>query len=81
MTKHQEVIKYLLTVDQATIGEIYSKVSFGYYCNEHKHLGDLLSTMVKQKKIERVKKGVFRMSQHKKAVVKQNEETRQQLLF
>lgn len=60
MDKQKEILKYLATVEKATLSEIYDAVPFGYYCNGHKHLGDMLARMVKSRKIERVKKGVFK---------------------
>ena len=60
MDKQLEVLKYLQTVDTATIEDIYQNIPFGYYCNANKHLGALLSRMVAKNKIIRVKKGVFR---------------------
>ena len=60
MNKQDEVQKYLVTVEQATKQEIYKNVPFGYYCNEMKHIGALLSKMVDNGKIERLKPGVFR---------------------
>lgn len=60
MTKQQEILVYLSTVPCATIEEIYENVSFYYYHNEKKHLGEILSRMIKLGKIERVKKGLFR---------------------
>jgi predicted transcriptional regulator of viral defense system len=60
MNKQLEIQKYLSTVPSATIDEIYANVSFSYYCNANKHLGEILSRMVKDGKIERVKKGLFR---------------------
>ena len=60
MNKQQEIEMYLSKVPCATIDEIYANVSFSYYCNANKHLGEILSRMVKSGKIERVKKGLFR---------------------
>lgn len=62
MTKHAEILHYLKDVPSATIDDIYKNVSFGYYCNANKHLGAVLSTMVKQRKINRIKKGVFEIN-------------------
>jgi len=59
-SKQFEVEKYLAKVPQATLEEIYQNVPFGYYHNGHKHLGEILSRMVKSGKIARVKKGVYR---------------------
>ena len=60
MNKQQEIEMYLSKVPCATIDEIYANVSFSYYCNANKHLGAILSRMVKDGKIARVKKGLFR---------------------
>ena len=60
MDKQAEVLKYLRTVDEATLDDIYKNVPFGYYCNENKHLGALMSRMVKVGRVVRVKPGVFR---------------------
>lgn len=38
-----------------------------YYCNESKHVGDVLSRMVKAGLLTRVKKGVFEIGKGKKA--------------
>ena len=60
MTPHQkEVHEYLLKVESATKEQIYEEVSFWYYRNWEKHLGDVLSRMVKSGVIKRVKKGIY----------------------
>ena len=60
MNKQQEILKYLMTVESATLIDIYNNMSFSYYANHKKHLGEILSRMVKSGSIERVKKGVFK---------------------
>jgi hypothetical protein len=60
MNKQQIISNYLAKVKIATLEQIYENVPFGYYHNGHKHLGEILSRMVKSKKIERIQKGVFR---------------------
>lgn len=78
MTKQQEIQKCLSTVPCATLDEIYANVSFYYYANEKKHLGEILSRMVKSGKIERVKKGIFRYvnaSQFAESLRKQGEQS------
>jgi hypothetical protein len=74
MKKQLEVQRYLATVPLATLDEIYANVSFSYYCNEKKHLGALLSRLVKSKKIERVKKGVFKYVESSKYIGKFKQE-------
>lgn len=57
--RNDHVLKYLHTVEQATLEEIYENVPFGYYHNWRKHLGAMMSRMVKSKKVRRVNRGVF----------------------
>jgi len=59
--KQKEVLDYLSEVDQADLSEIYQNVSFYYYYNAHKHLGAMLSRLIKDGRVERVKPGVFRI--------------------
>lgn len=61
-TKQNEVLKYLRTVESANITEIYNNVSFGYYASQNKNLGKLLSGMVKNGMIIRIKKGYFKLN-------------------
>jgi predicted transcriptional regulator of viral defense system len=60
MNKQLEIQRYLLKVEQATKAEILENVPFGYYHNGMKHLGDILTRMVQNGLLERVKKGVYR---------------------
>lgn len=62
MDKKLEVIKYLKTVEQASLQDIYDHMPFSYYCNGNKHMGDILSRMVKGGRLVRVKKGVFKLA-------------------
>lgn len=78
MRRSDEIFQYLRTVESATLEEIYQNVSFGYYHNAHKHLGSVLSNMVKNGKIERIKKGVFKVSTYVKKS-KQESELQQKL--
>ena len=50
----------------ANLEEIYSKVSFSYYFNHKKHLGDIMSRLVKRGLVVRVKKGVYKISKENK---------------
>lgn len=81
MKKQNEILKFLSTVDKADINEIYRNVSFGYYTNEMQHLGNILSRMVKNGSIERVKKGVFKYIQSSKAAKKETDNFNQLDLF
>lgn len=68
MTNQDQVLAYLKTVPEANKQAIYDNVEFGYYHNWEKHLGDVLARMVKNNKIERVKKGIYQIrTQHIKS--------------
>jgi len=58
--KQKEILEFLSKVPSATLNEIYTNVSFGYYHNAHKHLGEVMSRLVKSGKVERLKKGTFK---------------------
>jgi hypothetical protein len=61
LNRQKEILLYLQKVESATLKEIYLNVSFSYYCNEMKHLGAVMSRMVKNGKVERIAKGVFKI--------------------
>jgi len=79
VSKQQEISMYLAKVPCATIEEIYKNVTFSYYCNANKHLGEILSRMVKDGKIERVKKGLYKYINAKQYL--DNFNSKQQNLF
>jgi hypothetical protein len=62
MNKQLNILQYLGTVESATLSEIYSNVPIDYYCNYKKHLGAIMSRMVENGSVQRVKKGLFRLS-------------------
>ena len=66
MNRQKEILKYLQSVEFASLTEIYNNVSFSYYHNYKKHLGSLLSRMVKTGMIERIKKGTFAINKSNK---------------
>ncbi len=61
MNKQLEIQKYLTTVDQASLKEISENVPFGYYHNGMKHLGAIMSRMVKNGKVKRIRKGIYQI--------------------
>ena len=65
MTHQEEILLYLKSVESATKKDIYTNVKFGYYHNWQKHLGDVLTRMVRNGTIERVKRGVYQFKRNK----------------
>ena len=59
--KQKEVLEYLSEVDQADLSEIYQNVSFYYYYNAHKHLGAIMTRLVRAGRVERIKSGHFKI--------------------
>jgi hypothetical protein len=73
--KQQEVLAHVRTVEQAVIHEIYRAVSFSYYCNYEKYIGEICSRLVEDGHITRVKRGVFKLGGTKKAEAPHNNST------
>lgn len=63
-TKREKVIAYLLTVDKATKQEILDNTGITYYYNTEKHLGEILSRLVNNGTLNRVKKGVYEINRN-----------------
>ena len=57
----KQVLRYLATVEHATLEEIYEAVEFSYYTKWRKYLGFVLQRSVKSGLIERVKRGVYKI--------------------
>jgi predicted transcriptional regulator of viral defense system len=73
--KQKEVLAHLRTVEQADIHEIYRAVSFSYYCNYEKYIGEICSRLVEDGYITRVKRGVFKLGGTKKVIAPNNNST------
>jgi len=63
-SKQKEVLRFLGTVSEASLDQIYANVSFSYYANSSKHLGTLMKRLIDLNKVERVKKGIFKIKTH-----------------
>lgn len=61
MASQTKIIQHLAKVETATKAELYQNSSYSYYHNWQKHFGDVLSRMVKNGSIERVKNGVYKL--------------------
>jgi predicted transcriptional regulator len=55
-----EIVEYLKTVESATIEDIYQNCGRRYYHNAHKYISEIMSRLVKQGRVIRVKNGVFK---------------------
>lgn len=71
-SKQKEIAEYLKCVESATIDEIYKNVSFSYYYNANKYVGEILSRMIKSGHVERVKKGVFKLVKERGVIITTN---------
>lgn len=59
MNKSQKIIDYLKTKETATKSELYAISDYQYYRNWGKHFGDVLSRLVDNGMLKRVKQGVY----------------------
>jgi DeoR/GlpR family transcriptional regulator of sugar metabolism len=65
MTRQDKILQIVAKHDTASLETIYNECDWSYYHNWAKHLGAILSTMVKNGKLNRVKRGVFKLADHK----------------
>jgi len=66
--KQSLILKYLRSKENqiATLNEILQNAGVNtYYCNGEKHIGAVLSNMVKNRQLTRVKKGTFKIFDYK----------------
>ena len=59
-----DILTYLSQTESATLHELYNISDYNYYHNWQKHFGQVMSRLVKQGKVVRIKKGVFRIAKH-----------------
>lgn len=65
--KQQEILKYLKSVEQATLKEIYENVSWSYFRDSYTmYMSLILSRMVKNGTVDRIKKGTFKFKRNSK---------------
>lgn len=70
MNNHKAILNYLQSHESATLEELYPISGYSYYCNEHANFGRVMSRLVKQGLVERIKPGVFKLGQSKKITPK-----------
>jgi predicted transcriptional regulator of viral defense system len=61
--KQQFIISYLKEVGQASTIQILAAAPFSYYCNGEKHLGEILSRMIKKRLLVRVGRGKYKLQE------------------
>jgi predicted transcriptional regulator len=83
MNKQLEILRYLAFKKEATLKQIFDEMEFcrHYYYNGEKHLGTILSRMVKKGTIERVKKGTFKYIDIPTRKIREEENKNQNKLF
>ena len=62
--KQKQVLSYLRSVESATLLELYEHSEYNYYHNYSKHFGQVMAKLVGRGLVERISKGVFRISPH-----------------
>lgn len=83
LTSKQNQILDFLREGEKKKSEIVDQFGYWYYCNGDKHVGNLLSTMVRQNILVRKSKGVYELnlSIRKSSTNPSNEITGQQSFF
>lgn len=69
--KQSQILKYLRSKENhtATLQEIlYNAGVNTYYCNGEKHIGTILSNMVKHRQLTRIKKGTYKIFDYKEYI-------------
>lgn len=71
-TPHQKAIINFANSNNGKINKDQAVELIGkfYYCNERKHVGDVLSRMVKNNLLKRIKNGFYEINQNKQQTVK-----------
>jgi predicted HTH transcriptional regulator len=59
MDKQKEILKFVYKNGETTKKEIIEAMPWDYYCNDSKHFGDIISRMVKNGSLKRIKRGVY----------------------
>jgi predicted transcriptional regulator of viral defense system len=79
MSDNRSILTYLNNVESATLEELYNISDYSYYANWQKHFGQVMSRLVKQGKVVRIKKGVFRIAKLGEGEIRAKEEIENQI--
>lgn len=62
LDKQSEIERFLSEQENytSTLNKIADGVPWGYYHNSHKYIGEILGRMVKNGKVKRIRKGVYK---------------------
>lgn len=75
LTEHQKTIISFCNKNNGTITKKQACDLIRYYCNTEKHVGDILSRMVKSNLLKRLKPGIFELSSGLKQEIKIENQT------
>lgn len=73
MEKQKEILQFLATVETATIDDVMLNISWSYYANGKQHVCAIISRMIRNKSVIRVKKGVYGLNRHCDGTPKHNQ--------
>ena len=81
MNKRDDILNHLRSHESATLEELYKNSRYSYYCNWQSNFSKVMSALVKQGLVERIKPGVFKLGKSKKITPKPATISNQQSLF
>ena len=61
LTKQQRIVQLFKGKESLTFNEIALHFEQDYYCNHKHYVSEILSGMVKNKRLKRVKKGIYEL--------------------
>jgi predicted transcriptional regulator of viral defense system len=74
-----DILTYLSQTESATLHELYNISDYSYYHNWQKHFGQVMSRLVKQGMVVRIKPGVLRIAKLGEGEIRAKEEIKNQI--
>lgn len=71
-TQRKIILEYVFQNGEITKKKAVELTGHFYFCNEEKHVGDILSRMVNSGKLERIKNGLFKLGKGSKSIKEQS---------